>query len=706
MVESTLTSEPRIARVALVGNPNAGKTTVFNALTGSFQKVGNYPGVTVESTEGSFTHEGTRFRVVDVPGLYSTDAISEDEQVAIDVVQGIQAGADAPDLLVYVMDANNLERNLFLFSQLAELKIPIVCALTMTDIASKGGATIDVDYLSTALSVPVVPVVGHKSQGVTNLKSAIFESLQNLPLPSTILRERLVALRDSFARAGYDYTLGQLEEAINDPDGKLARESIDFPETHELLVASRAHAIDAAERYRWAETIRQNAVAEQAGKRRRSDSVDRILTHRVYGLGVFVGIMYLIFQSIYSFAAPLMDLIEAGFTALSDWVGPMLAANETLRSFVTDGVITGVGSVVVFLPQILILFLLISLLEGSGYLARAAFLMDRLLGWCGLNGRAFIPLLSSFACAIPGIMAARVMPDQRSRLATILVSPLMSCSARLPVYLLLIGAFIEPRFGAGWAGFTLFAMHFFGLLIAIPIVFVLNRRVIKGKRLPFVLELPPYQWPKWKDVAITLFLRGKVFLKIAGTIILFMSMIVWALLYFPRSDADEAAYTSAYAALPQSVKEAVSEENYVLERQTENSYLGTFGKFIEPVFAPAGFDWRISTAILAAFPAREVVVPTLGIIFTVGGDADEESAHLRGALEQARWPDGRKLMTPWTAVGLMAFFALCAQCMATLATAKRETGSWKWAVFMFAYMTTLSYLAAVGINQLGKLLSG
>jgi ferrous iron transport protein B len=300
-----------------VGNPNAGKTTVFNALTGSFQKVGNYPGVTVESTEGFFTHEGTRFRVVDVPGLYSTDAISQDEQVAIDVVKGIQAGAARPDLLVYVLDANNLERNLFLFSQLAELKIPIVCALTMTDVVSQGGETIDVESLATELSVPVVPVIGHKSRGISNLKHTILASLEKPPVATTILRERMLLVRDSFARAGYDYTLDQLEEAIADPDGKLMRESIDFPETHELLAAARAKAIDATERYRWAERIRRSVVAEQTGrKRRRSDSLDRILTHRVYGLAVFVGIMYLIFQSIYSFAAPLMDLIEAGLLLL------------------------------------------------------------------------------------------------------------------------------------------------------------------------------------------------------------------------------------------------------------------------------------------------------------------------------------------------------------------------------------------------------
>ncbi|RYG32796.1 ferrous iron transporter B, partial [bacterium] len=294
---------------------------------------------------------------------------------------------------------------------------------------------------------------------------------------------------------------------------------------------------------------------------------------------------------------------------------------------------------------------------------------------------------SSFACAIPGIMAARVMPDPKSRLATILVAPLMSCSARLPVYILLIGTFIEPKYGAFWAGFTLFALHFLGLLVAIPIVWFFNRTVVKGKRLPFLLELPPYQMPKWRDVWLSMWFRGRVFLKTAGTIIVAMSLIIWALGYYPRNAV------------------SATDEQTQAERQLENSYLGRMGKTIEPVFVPAGFDWRITTGILSAFPARETIVPTLGIIFALGEDQDEESKDLRSAMDRAKWPDGRPLFTPWTAIGLMVFFALCAQCMATLATVKRETNSWKWPVFMFVYMTGLAYIAAVAIHMLGQALS-
>ena len=354
-----------------------------------------------------------------------------------------------------------------------------------------------------------------------------------------------------------------------------------------------------------------------------------------------------------------------------------------MQSFVVDGLIAGVGGVVVFLPQILILFFFIAMLEGTGYLARAAFLMDRLLGWCGLNGRAFIPLLSSFACAIPGVMAARVMPDPKARLATILVAPLMSCSARLPVYMLIIGSFIEPQYGAFWAGFALFAMHLLGLVVAIPVVFILNRGVLKGKRLPFMLELPPYQMPRWKDVFLGMLNRGKVFLTTAGTTIVVMSVIIWAASYFPRK------------------VETGMPENEAAVAQLEYSVMGRVGKAVEPVFAPLGFDWRISTAILSAFPARETVVPSLGILFSLGS-GDEAEAKLGEKIKDARWPDGRPLFTLPTSIGLMVFFALCAQCLSTLGVVRRETNSRKWPLFMFTYMTALAYLGAWVVQWIGS----
>ncbi len=637
--------------VALIGNPNAGKTSLFNALTGSQQKVANYPGVTVERVSARLQIGSQSVEVVDVPGLYSIRAISVDEEVAY------QAIVDHPsDLFVYVADATNLERNLFFFSQIADLQRPTIVAVTMVDALQRAGGTIDLEALEEALGVPVIPVVAHKGQGLDRLVEEIESALRD-PKPCP-------------------------------PVGRSPGSPVDLtPE----------------ERYKWSSEVRSATITERPSPST-TDRLDAVLTHRVFGLAIFVGLMYLVFQALYTFAGPVMDGIEWTFGKLADAVSPSLEGTPWLQSLVVDGIIGGVGSAVIFLPQILILFFLIAALEGSGYLARAAFLMDRLLGWCGLNGRAFIPLLSSYACAIPGIMAARVMPDARSRLATIMVAPLMSCSARLPVYILLIGAFIEPKYGPGWAGFALFAMHLVGLVVAIPVVLILNKRVLKMKRLPFIMELPRYQWPKWRDVWLTMFLRGKVFLQTAGTIIVVMSVLMWALLYFPRPAGAEERYTAEYGRQTSDFRERVSEETYVQQRQIEESYLGRMGKGIEPVFAPAGFDWRLSTAILSAFPAREVVVSSMGILFSLGAEPDERD--MVTAVQNATWPDGRPLLTPWTATGLMVFFALCCQCMSTLATVRRETNSWKWPVVMFLYMTILAYLAAVGIYRLSLLFGG
>lgn len=638
-----------------MGNPNAGKTSAFNALTGSSQKVSNYPGVTVERAEGLLDLPGLgTVEVIDLPGLYTTTALSTDEEVAMQVLRG-EAGERKPDAVICVMDAGNLERSLFFYSHIADLGLPTIAALTHMDTLRRHSEDIDLEALSeNVLRVPCIAVVPHKGEGVQALKEQIEKTLLNPSPANPVGRE-----------------LGSTTLLTTD------------------------------ERYDWASQAKQQIFrSEKPRERSSTDRIDQILTHRVFGAGIFVAIMYVVFQSIYTFAAPLMDGIESAFKWLGDLVSARLSGTPWLESLIVDGLLNGVGTVVMFLPQILILFLFIAILEGSGYLARAAFMMDRLLGWCGLSGRAFVPLLSSFACAIPGIMAARVMPDARSRLATILVAPLMSCSARLPVYVLLIGAFIEPQFGPAWAGFALFAVHFVGLIVAIPVVLALNRRILKGKRLPFVLELPRYQWPKWRDVWLSMYLRGTTFVQTAGTIIVLMSMLMWVLLYFPRSEARDQSYRAEYAQLSEVRRQKVSEENFLENRRTEESYLGRFGKAIEPVFAPAGFDWRISTAILSAFPAREVVVSSMSILFSLGSEAEE--ADLRGALKEATWPDGRPLFTGWTAVGLMVFFALCCQCMATLATVRRETGTWKWPVFMFVYMTGLAYIAAVGIHWLSR----
>ena len=648
--------------------------------------MGNYAGVTVEKVYADVILGQLDVRISDVPGLYSLDPVSADESVAVSVIQS------EVDLIVCIIDASNLERNLYLFSQISQLKVPMVVAVTMVDRLAGKGNELDIVALSEELGCPVVAVVGHKEEGIANLRQEIETGLLSLVVPSCEIHSvGIENLRMRLARIGYDVSPKGLSLELQKSEPGFVKYFSEFPELKEdyLKAQESLTGLTVADRFAWAKRVQDRCLSVSGQRKGLSitDKVDRILTHRFFGLIVFTAVMYTVFLSIYSLSQPFMSLIETLFAWMGSKAGLLLSRNELIQSFVVDGIIAGVGGVVVFLPQILILFFFIAFLEGTGYLSRAAFLMDRLLGWCGLNGRAFIPLLSSFACAIPGIMAARVMPDAKSRLATILVAPLMSCSARLPVYMLLIGAFIEPKFGAFWAGTALFGMHLLGLMVAIPVVFILNRGILKGKRLPFVLELPPYQLPKWKVVLIALTTRAKVFLTTAGTTILVMSILIWAAGYFPR--------------LPESQK-ANMEPKLVQQAQLEHSALGRFGKIIEPVFVPLGFDWRISTAIICAFPARETVVPSMGILFSLGNGA--ENNELRDQLQKAKLPNGKPLFTPWTAVGMMVFFALCAQCFSTLATVRRETGSLKWAYFMFVYMTALAYIGAFVVQLLGKAL--
>jgi ferrous iron transport protein B len=682
-------------RLALVGSPNSGKTSLFNALTGGREKVGNYPGVTVERIEGKVKIEGKTVEVTDIPGLYSLRAVSADELVAYQELKN--AGPD--EVIVFVLDAVNFDRSLFLFSQVVEFGRRIVVALTLTDIAAKEGKTFDAAALSELLGCPVVPVVSHKNIGLTELKSAVARAVApeiDLGFPE-IVREGVEELRTLDSLRNVPEL--ELRDALlmEDPArleerGEDAAREIHLVRERLLGAGIQGRTLDAQTRYSWAAMVGRRGVKGTSNARNNvTAKIDAVLTHRVFGMIIFLGIMYLVFQSIYTFATPLMDGIENLFGMLGEWIGPRLEGTPVIQSLIVDGIIGGVGSAIVFLPQILILFALIAILEGSGYLARAAFMMDRVLGWCGLNGRAFIPLLSSFACAIPGVMAARVMPDPKARLATILVAPLMSCSARLPVYIVVIGAVVEPKFGPVWAGFALFAMHFVGLLAAIPVAWILNRRILKGRNLPFMMDLPRYQWPKWRDVLLMVVNRGKVFVTTAGTIIFAMSVVIWALTYFPRFEGAP-AQTADWTVERQQV--------WQQEKQMENSYLGQFGRSVAPVFEPAGFDWRMTTAILAAFPAREVVVSALGILFMQGDEAEEDG--IREAMVKAKRPDGTPLINFWNAMGLMVFFALCAQCMATLAAIKREANSWKWAGFAFVYMTTLAYVFAVLIYQIGS----
>ena len=629
--------------VALAGNPNAGKTTLFNSLTGLSQKVANYPGVTVERKVGVWNADGKNISLIDLPGLYSLDATSLDEQIASDVLLGKVEGIDRPDAVIAVVDATNLERNLYLVTQLFEFGVPVVVALTMIDLFEKQKHEIDVQRLSKLLKVPVVAVDASEGRGIDELAEKVAEAIatpRNVP---------------SIA-----------EEAEG---------------TNAKIFARYAFISDAVQK-----SVKHNDKAAHD----RSEKIDKVLTHRVFGLAILVGVLLLVFQAIFSWAEVPMHLLEVGFGAVGDAVRAQLPEG-ILADLVVDGIIAGVGGVLVFLPQILLLFLFISILEDTGYMARAAFLMDKLMSRFGLHGKAFLPLMSSFACAIPGIMATRTIENQRDRFATILIAPFMSCSARLPVYTLMIGAFFTGQTVLGFISLgavLMLAMYALGIFVAVIVGFILKKTLLSSKPAPFVMELPPYRMPDLRTVFQNMLTRAWLFVKRAGTVILAISIILWALAYFPRT---EAVQTSEGAPTMETV-------------QLQNSYAGQLGHAIEPVIRPLGFDWKIGVALIASFAAREVLVSTLSIIYNVGKDETEESPTLISAIKDAKDDQGNTVWTPLTALTLMVFFVLAMQCMSTLAIVRRETNSWKWPLFQFAYMTAIAYFAAFVTYQGGRFL--
>ena len=726
-----------LARVAMLGNPNTGKTSLFNSLTGLRQRVGNYPGITVEKKTGVMQLGKGEAELIDLPGTYSLAAASPDERVVVDVLTGHVSGTKKPEALVCVVDATNLQRNLFLVSQVAELGIPIVIALNLWDSARKQGLNINVDLLSERLGVPVVPTIGRTGEGLPQLRSAIVEALQKKPQMTRIKWPESTARAEEKLRASIpDEIRSQLKELemqrlLFDADSAIIeRVGWRHEDARKIIDDARKPIWDAGVNPLAAEALFQYAhlkeildgvvLSPEEALPRGSESIDGILIHRFWGLLVFVGMMFVVFQAVYAGAGPLMDLVDGAKGWTQDLVGPWFESMPMLQSLVTDGVIEGVGAFVIFLPQILILFLFIALLEDTGYMARAAFLMDKLFHWCGLNGKSFVPFLSSYACAVPGIMATRTIEDPKARLTTILLAPLMSCSARLPVYVLLIGAFVEPQLGPFWAGVTLFGMHFVGLFIAVILAFIFTRFLIKTRPQPFVLELPAYHAPRMENVLFRMYEAGKEFVQRAGTVILAITIIIWAMLYFPRPADLEPNETKAFAAEHAQANgisedeamaaiEADEELAAALQARIDGAYvdqslLGRMGKTLQPIFAPAGFDWKITVGVLASFPAREVIVSTLGIIYSLGGDVDEESGSLREAMRNEEWDNGARAGTAVfhlpVVFAIMVFFALCSQCGSTLAVTAKES-NWKWAAFTFVYMTSLAWIGAVFVYQVG-----
>lgn len=691
-----------VGHVAIIGNPNSGKTALFNALTGMRQKVANYPGVTVEKKEGRvFLDDGREIALLDLPGAYSLTPYSPDEKIATDVLLGKVLHTPPPDTVICVVDASNLERNLYLLSQIIDCDLPTVVALNMMDVAGKNGTSIDTDKLSMLLGTRVIPTVATKGVGIGELKKAIGEKI----LPSS--QSRRWSLHEPM-RSEFDELRGLLQSHQNLTDTEAFRESLHLlsspavsPEhrqkfhpaivshvqqDHQRLDAlgvDRLSSIVEA-RYDWIQQVCTVAVKKAPRKRlTATDRIDKILTHKVWGFVVFFLLMTLMFQAIFTWATIPMDMIGRGFNDLGDLVATVMPPGD-LRDLLINGALAGVGAVVTFLPQIVFLFFCIGLMEDTGYMARAAFIMDRVMSKVGLHGKSFIPMLSSFACAIPGIMATRTIENRKDRLVTILVAPLMSCSARLPIYILMIAAFIPTKTVFGFlslASLTLVSMYLLGLAAALGSAWVFKKTLLRSAAPTFIMELPPYKLPSLRSVLLQVWNRSLHFLQRAGTIILGVSIILWFLASYPRH------------------------EHATPSEQLQHSFAGQAGHLLEPVIRPLGFDWKIGLGLVSSLLQREVFVSTMGTIYGVK-DANESigNTSLQERMQQDVDPQtGQHTFTTLTAICLMIYYVLAMQCMSTIAVVRRETNGWKWPAFQFAYMTSLAYCVTLIVFHVGQL---
>jgi ferrous iron transport protein B len=685
---------------AMVGNPNCGKTTLFNALTGLRQKVGNYPGVTVEKKVGTaYSQHGRPIQIIDLPGAYSLAARSPDEAVLRDVLLGRREDTPQPDRIVCVVDASNLERNLYLVHQILDLGRPVIVVLNMMDMAAAAGVQIDAQALERTLGVPVIPCEAVRGKGLLELRLAM--SRVELPLakhrwdvPGPIapaVAELQASLVQNDARSPLVARAEALLLLTDFDTVRVGGSKQLCARTHELLAAWRARwtkegtdwsAVLIRSRYDAINVVLADVIRRgRDQKPSLSDRIDAVLCHSVWGWAVFALLMGAMFFSIFTLAEYPMNWIDEHVAALGGWVKGAMAPGD-LRDLVTDGVIGGVGGVVIFLPQILILFFFVGLLESTGYMARAAFIMDRPMSKVGLNGRSFIPLLGSYACAIPGIMATRTIENARDRLVTILVAPLMSCSARLPVYLLMIATLLPgDAVPATQKAALMLLMYALGTGGAFFFAWLFKRYLVKGGTPHMIMELPAYQPPRFLDIGRHMLERAWLFLKNAGTIILAISIVLWALTTYPKHPDPAATAT----------------------QQIAHSFAGQAGQAIEPLIKPLGFDWRVGIGLITSFAAREVFVSSMGVIFGVEG-ADDDTTPLRDAMRAARWPDGAPLFTPLVCLVLMVYYVFAMQCMSTVAIVKRETNSWRWPLFQIAYMTGTAWLVCFVVYQAGRAL--
>ncbi len=696
--------------IALVGNPNSGKSSLFNALTGLQQKVGNFPGVTVDKKTGDLkigTHQST---LIDLPGTYSFYPKREDEWVAYRVLMGVDEEVKT-DVILLVADASNLKRNLLFCSQIIDLKIPVVLALTMNDLAQKKGIKIDIAGLQSDLGIPVVAVDARKNKGLIELKkilAQIIETPRSRNQESFIDNKNLAPKAIDAFKKTYpthsDYAaLHYLMHHETFPLDKEMQENIEQIEIENDFNHTKTQAQEILQRYHRIQELMKKWVTEPdpSAKKKRTDRLDNIFLHRVGGYLILLSVLFLLFQSVFWMASFPMDGIEWIFTNITTYLNQVLP-ESWWQDLLVNGLVAGIGGIVIFVPQIMILFGLITLLEDTGYMARISFLSDKLMRKVGLNGKSVMPMISGFACAVPAIMSARNIENKKERLLTILVTPFMSCSARLPVYTILISLVIDERMYFGFLslqGLVMMALYLLGIIMALLASFILKFFIKIKEKSYFILELPVYRAPRWGNVGMTMIQKAKIFVVDAGKVIIVISLLLWFLSsYGPgkKMQTLETQYTLAVQNNP--TQQAQLEKQYHTDKLA-NSYAGLLGKQIEPMIKPLGYDWKIGIALITSFAAREVFVGTMATLYSV---EEDDNSSLREKLRASVWPDGKPVYSLATALSLMVFYVLAMQCMSTLAIVKRETGSWKWPTIQFFMMTGLAYFTSWGVYVLFK----
>ena len=702
----------RHIHIALVGNPNSGKSSLFNALTGLNQKVGNFPGVTVDKKTG-VTHisEKLKATILDLPGTYSLYPRREDEWVAYRVLMQQDEEVPVPDMVVLVADASNLKRNLLFVSQIIDLKIPVVLVLTMLDIARQKELTINVQELERELGIPVIAANPRKNKGIAPLKKIIEQTAKDLYkapardfINNAALAESAIQSVKELVPGLSDYKA--IHYLINHENFILdaqTQDKIEEIEQRYQFNHTKVQAEEILQRYQRIGTVMKQSVSQPTlmEKKLFTERLDDILLHRRWGYLLLFAVLFLLFQSVFWLAEYPMNLIDWSFAELSSWLGSIMPAGWFTDLFI-NGILAGLSGILVFIPQIMILFGLITILEDTGYMARISFLSDKLMRKVGLNGKSVMPMISGFACAVPAIMSARNIENKKERLLTILITPLMSCSARLPVYTILISLVIPSHYYFGFLskrGLVMMGLYLLGLVMALIVSYVGKWFIKIQEKSFFILELPIYRAPRWKNVIVTMISKARIFVVDAGKVIMVISLILWALSTFgppERMDAVNAKYEQLIREQPSNSAELTRQMN---AEHLENSFAGILGRAIEPAIRPLGFDWKIGIALITSFAAREVFVGTMATIYSVEGGNDADESTLREKMDAANRPDGTKVYTLATAVSLMIFYVLAMQCMSTLAVVKRETRSWKWPLIQLIYMTSLAYLCSLVAYQ-------